>query len=106
MRMASAPSALVHERLVAFFADIASGIDADHMAYLIDRDKSVWQIIPGSLHRIAKTALFMRVPFIGVVTTDQLLAAAVEARPDCAAILRTQRGQRWLQENFGNGRAT
>jgi len=104
MRMVSSPTNATQRRLVAFIADISAGIDPDHMNYLATRSISIWDLLPDDIAKLARPLLRFRVPRLNQVSKDRLLAAALEARPDCAAILKTPSGQRWLESNFLDSR--
>ena len=104
MRLVSSPRSATHQRLVAFITYISDGIDPDHMNYLVDRGISIWQLIPEGIAKLARPLIRLRVPSLDRVSAEELLAAALEARPDCTAILKTPAGQRWLESNLSASR--
>jgi hypothetical protein len=92
------------DNLVAFLTDISSGIDTDHLHYMITRGISIWDIIPQDLRTIARMSFHVRLPTLHMLEENAIVEAALEARPDAASILRTPKGVEWLRLNLFDGR--
>lgn len=89
-----------HENLVAFLTDISSGIDTDHLCYMVSRDIRLWDIIPPSLRTIARVSFHSRLPTLHMLKDDAIVEAALEARPDAASLFNTKAGMEWLRSNL------
>lgn len=87
-------------KVVDLFAEVTHGFDTEHLTYVISRNITVWQIIPQGIVGLAKIGLRARVSNITQIPYDMLVKAAVEARPDCADLLQSPTGLRWLEHNF------
>jgi len=88
-------SAHRHERAVALVREATAKFDADHVAYLIARDIRIWSLLPDRFNGQATTWLLGCADLI-TLSEAARLAAALEARPDCAPLLETAAGRRWF----------
>ena len=84
------------ERVAEAISNLTENIDIETVAYLVRRNLSLWSLLPGGIVEMLRPWLFLYA-WMGALGTDELLEAAIEARPDCATILNSTEGRRWLE---------
>jgi len=84
------------ERVIEAIYNLTENIDIETVAYLVRRNLSLWSLLPGGIVEMMKPWLFLYA-WMGALSTDELLEAAMDARPDCAIILNSAEGRRWLE---------
>jgi len=91
---------MAYREAIKLIQEVTEGADAELIDYFVSHDISVWQIIPRSLRTWAQFAMKMKSPHLDKLTFDELYSAGIEARPDCASILDTEAGRKWLEASF------
>jgi len=84
-----------HDRAVEVIRNLTDNIDTETITYLVRRDLTLWNILPGGLMSLIRPWLVLY-SWLASMPTDELIEAAQEARPDCGTILDTEAGRRWL----------
>ena len=85
------------EQAVELVATVTGRFDTDHIKYLVSRNIRLVDLMPEPLWS-AQAAWLSRYVLLAALSADDILEAAIEARPDCADILRSEAGRRWLSE--------
>jgi len=91
---------MAYREAVKLIQEVTEGADAEDIYHFVSKGKPIWQIIPRSLRSWAQLLMTRTAPHLGNITLDELYAAGIEARPDCASTFDTEAGREWLEFSF------
>lgn len=85
-------------RAVELIREALAHFDRDHIAYLVERGINPLDLLPDRYTFDTIRWLGPHADILVELSPAELVEAGVEAKPDCAAILRTPQGQAWVQK--------
>lgn len=91
---------MAYREAINLIKDVTEGADVELVSYYVSHGLSIWQITPPKLRGWARLLMTRTAPHLDNITLDELYAAGLEARPDCASILETELGRKWLEWSF------
>ncbi len=89
----------VQERAIDVIKDLTDGLDAEDMAYFMNKGKNITLLFPQRFVGYALSYIASNGDVLEL-STEALLVAAAKARPDCADIWRTPQAGEWLRNIF------
>lgn len=93
--------AAARERALVLFREATERFDADHITYLVERNIVIWDLLPARLIVPAVAWVVRYADLLDVLTDEDFIAIAQTLRPECAELLTSEPGQRWLRHLLG-----